>query len=125
MGYTLGMMELTQSTPESSALVVGLTASAVEQVKRRMARAGATKLALRVVKGGCNGLEYDMKLVSEANPSDVQWTQDGVELVSDADSLKVLAGTQLDYEKSDIGGAFKFNNPNAKSSCGCGTSFAA
>ena len=104
-----------------------LTSAALEQVRRKLSRPGQTGrvLALRVVRSGCNGYGYDMNLVPSANPEDLSWEQDGITLATDPESAKLLTGTELDYAKSELGGSFTFRNPNAKSACGCGTSFSA
>lgn len=116
-------MEATKSRTVEGAFV--LTPSALEQVKKKLARPGqeARVLAVRVVKGGCSGMGYDLNLVGAPKPDDLTWEQDGVTVATDPDSVKYLTGTQVDYAKSEFGGAFMFRNPNAKSSCGCGTSF--
>jgi iron-sulfur cluster assembly protein len=104
-----------------------LTAAAVAQVKEVMQQQGfeGYLLTLRVVPAGCSGLGYDLNLVKDAKDGDLTWTQDGVTLCTDALSMKYLAGTQMDWVKTDTAAGFKFSNPNAKSSCGCGTSFSA
>ena len=107
--------------------VVTLTAGAVAQVKTVIAQQGfeGYVLTVRVVAAGCSGLGYDLNLVKDAKEGDTVWTQDGVTLATDALSVKYLAGTEIDYLVSDTAAGFKFQNPNAKSSCGCGTSFSA
>jgi iron-sulfur cluster assembly accessory protein len=107
--------------------VLQLTPGAVAQVKQVIAQQGFEGyfLAVRVVPAGCSGLGYDLNLVKESKPGDQVWTQDGISLTTDALSVKYLAGTVVDYQKSDTAAGFKFQNPNAKSSCGCGTSFSA
>jgi iron-sulfur cluster assembly accessory protein len=107
--------------------VLTLTATAVQQIKDVMAQQGFQDhvLAVRVVPAGCSGLGYDLNLVKESKPGDLTWQQDGITIVTDAISSKYLTGTEMDYVKGDTAAGFKFNNPNAKSSCGCGTSFSA
>ncbi len=106
---------------------VTLTAAAVAQVKEVMQQQGfeGYLLTVRVVPAGCSGLGYDLNLVKDSKEGDFTWTQDGVTLCTDALSMKYLAGTQMDWVKTDTAAGFKFSNPNAKSSCGCGTSFSA
>jgi iron-sulfur cluster assembly accessory protein len=115
-----------QPTTEKRA-VLTLSASAVQQIKDVMAQQGFQDhvLAVRVVPAGCSGLGYDLNLVKESKPGDLTWQQDGITIVTDAISSKYLTGTEMDYVKSDTAAGFKFNNPNAKSSCGCGSSFSA
>jgi iron-sulfur cluster assembly protein len=80
-------------------------------------------VAVRVVPAGCSGLGYDLNLVKESKPGDVIWEQGGLQICTDPVSQKYLTGTQMDYVTGDHASGFKFSNPNAKSSCGCGTSF--
>jgi iron-sulfur cluster assembly accessory protein len=104
---------------------VTLTEAAVKQVKEVIKAQGfeGYYFSIRVVPAGCSGLGYDLNLVKETKPSDLTWEQDGVRIATDALSSKYLDGTKVDYVTSVTGAGFKFENPNAKSSCGCGTSF--
>lgn len=104
-----------------------LTPAAVAQVKDVIAQQGFEGyfLTVRVVPAGCSGLGYDLNLVKESKPGDSIWQQEGVTMATDAVSAKYLQGTVVDYVRSETAAGFKFNNPNAKSSCGCGTSFSA
>ena len=111
-----------QSTPTSP---VRLTEAAVAQVKKVIQEQGFQDyyFSIRVVPAGCSGLGYDLNMVRELKPNDLTWDQDGVKIATDALSNKYLAGTEIDFVSGVTGAGFKFNNPNAKSSCGCGTSF--
>lgn len=111
-----------QATPH---VPVKLTETAITQVKEVIKAQGfqGYVFSIRVVPAGCSGLGYDLNLVKEAKPNDHVWEQDGVKLTTDALSSKYLLGTVIDYVTSVTGSGFKFENPNAKSSCGCGTSF--
>lgn len=104
-----------------------LTERAVLQVKEVMAeqKLDGHYLTVRVVPAGCSGLGYDLNLVKETKQGDIVWTQDGVMIATDVMSTQYLKGTQVDYVKTDTSAGFKFENPNAKSSCGCGSSFSA
>jgi len=104
-----------------------LTERAVLQVKEVMAeqKLDGHYLTVRVVPAGCSGLGYDLNLVKETKQGDIVWTQDGVQIATDVMSTQYLKGTQVDYVKTDTSAGFKFENPNAKSSCGCGSSFSA
>ena len=104
-----------------------LTERAVLQVKDVMAdqKLDGHYLTVRVVPAGCSGLGYDLNLVKDTKPGDIVWTQDGVLIATDVMSTQYLKGTQVDYVKTDTSAGFKFENPNAKSSCGCGSSFSA
>jgi iron-sulfur cluster assembly protein len=111
-----------QATPHNP---VRLTVAAVTQVKEVIKAQGFEGyfFSIRVVPAGCSGLGYDLNLVKESKPNDHVWEQDGVRITTDALSSKYLLGTQVDFVTSVTGAGFKFENPNAKSSCGCGTSF--
>jgi iron-sulfur cluster assembly protein len=104
---------------------VTLTPKARDQVRKLLARNGREHAFLRVgVKGGgCSGLEYLLKLDTEKKPHDLCAVLDGVPVVCDAKSAVYLQGAVLDHTGNLIGGGFKFENPNASRSCGCGTSF--
>ena len=79
-------------------------------------------LRLRVVGGGCAGFSYDLYF---DNPTEVdqQFAVAGVKVVVDEMSLMYLVGTEIDYVEGLSGAGFKFNNPNVKTTCGCGSSF--
>ncbi len=111
------------STSEQHPLT--LTAKALDQVKDVMKSQSfeGYYLTVRVVPAGCSGLGYDLNLMKESKPGDLLWEQDGVKLCTDPISSKYLIGTEVDFQKTDTAAGFKFSNPNAKSSCGCGTSF--
>ncbi len=102
-----------------------LTPRAVEQVKHVMKSQGfeGYLFAVRVAPSGCSGFGYDLNLVKEAKEGDLVWEQDGIKLTTDALSERYLSGTEVDFVSGLQGEGFKFSNPNAKSSCGCGQSF--
>ncbi len=79
-------------------------------------------LRLRVVGGGCAGFSYDLYF-DNATEVDQQFEVAGVKVVVDEMSLMYLVGTQVDYVEGLQGAGFKFQNPNVKSTCGCGSSF--
>ncbi len=114
-------------TTSAETPVMTLTPGAVAQVKQVMAEQGFADayLVVRVVPAGCSGLGYDLNLLKELQKGDLTWEQDGVKMATDAMSKGYLAGTVVDFLKMDTHAGFKFNNPNAKSTCGCGTSFSA
>ena len=115
----------TPSTAPAERKALTLTPAAVEQVKTVMKEQGFEDLVLvvRVVPAGCSGLGYDLNLLKDAKPGDITWEQEGIRIATDAMSVQYLGGTEVDYLVSDTQAGFKFNNPNAKSTCGCGTSF--
>jgi iron-sulfur cluster assembly protein len=106
--------------------MITLTPSAAQEVKRLIEKEQKPNLALRVgVKGGgCSGFSYILSL-DDATPKqyDSTFEQDGIKLLVDAKSHLYLDGTTIDYKSSLMGGGFEFQNPLAKKSCGCGTSF--
>ena len=80
-------------------------------------------LRLSVLGGGCSGFQYKFDVEHEAASDDVSIVRDGVTMVIDPVSLQYLAGSEVDFVDDLIGASFKVNNPKAKASCGCGTSF--
>lgn len=81
-------------------------------------------LRVQIVGGGCSGLSYKLKFDNEVQSTDKVFEEHGVKVVIDSKSYLYLLGTTLDYEGGLNGKGFSFSNPNAKKSCGCGSSFA-
>lgn|SRR5574337_1050151 len=108
-------------------MALNLTEAALKQVKQLVAQQNLQNVFLRmgVKGGGCSGLSYSLEFDSEIGPHDKAFDIDGVKVVCDAKSYLYLNGTTLDYVTQGLTGGFTFVNPNAKSSCGCGTSFSA
>jgi iron-sulfur cluster assembly protein len=104
--------------------MVTLTPAAVEKVSALIAQKENDQLALRVYikSGGCSGFSYGMAL-DEAKETDHKIEQDGVKIVIDEMSGQYLNGAVIDYVDSMMGAGFKIENPNATSTCGCGSSF--
>jgi len=108
--------------------LVQVTEAAAGQIKRLLDSEGkATTHALRmkVVGGGCSGLQYQLMFDDQAKPSDHEVDLSGVRVVVDEKSALYLVGTTLDYVDTLMESGFKIQNPNAKNSCGCGQSFSA
>lgn len=80
-------------------------------------------LRVRVVGGGCSGFQYQLALDDESRDGDQVIEQNGVKMLVDERSLPYLNGTEIDYVEDLMGAGFRFNNPQAVSSCGCGESF--
>jgi iron-sulfur cluster assembly accessory protein len=80
-------------------------------------------LRLSVLGGGCSGFQYKFDVERAKADDDVSIARDGVTMLVDSVSLQYLAGSEIDYVDDLIGASFKVNNPKAKASCGCGTSF--
>ncbi len=82
-------------------------------------------LRLRVIGGGCAGFTYDLYFEDAVSDVDEQFESLGVKLYVDPLSFQYLEDTEIDYVEGVHGSGFKFNNPNSKGSCGCGSSFSA
>jgi iron-sulfur cluster assembly accessory protein len=80
-------------------------------------------LRLSVLGGGCSGFQYKFDVERDKAEDDITIDRGGVTLLVDSISLKYLAGSEIDFVDDLIGASFKVNNPKAKASCGCGTSF--
>jgi len=108
-------------------MAVTLTETASKQVKKLMQEQKLEQVFLRmgVKGGGCSGLSYSLEFDTEKGKHDKTFEIDGVPVVVDAKSYLYLNGTTLDYVTEGLQGGFTFINPQAKSSCGCGTSFTA
>lgn len=106
---------------------VEITANAAETVRNLLVSKNVPDYGLRVFVsgGGCSGLQYGMALEAEARPYDSVIEKDDIKIFIDPTSMMYLNGAVIDYEDSIMGGGFKIENPNAVSSCGCGTSFKA
>lgn len=104
---------------------VCLTAMAAEKVReiQQSEKIEANYgLRLRIVGGGCSGFSYDLYF-DQAGDGDKALESHGVRIVVDPMSLQYLMGTEIDYVEGLHGAGFKFNNPNVKATCGCGSSF--
>ncbi|MGE5478320.1 MAG: iron-sulfur cluster insertion protein ErpA [Bacteroidales bacterium] len=104
---------------------VALTPSAAQRVQTLIKMEGKPNLMLRlsVSGGGCSGFQYGITLDDQINEDDVVTEQHGTKLVVDQTSLELLSGTEVDYVEDLMGASFQFRNPNASSTCGCGSSF--
>ena len=122
--------QIDQMAPSAEAAdepMLSLTETAALKVKEIRGTADVKpteELRLRVVGGGCSGFSYELYF-DEKKETDRSFTSHGVVLVIDEMSLQYLAGTSVDYVEGLQGAGFKFNNPNVKSTCGCGSSFSA
>jgi iron-sulfur cluster assembly accessory protein len=98
--------------------------SAARRVAEIMAsEPGAKALRVEVLAGGCSGLQYKFDLTETQAEDDIVVAHDGATVLVDPVSLEFLDGAELDFIDSLMGAHFAVQNPNAKSSCGCGTSF--
>jgi iron-sulfur cluster insertion protein len=112
------------SVPEGMDAIV-ISDSVVAKVAEMLAEEGDAALALRifVTGGGCSGFQYGFAFDDEKKEDDVLVTRGPITVVVDALSLQYLAGAEIDYEDKLEGARFVIRNPNAASTCGCGSSF--
>jgi iron-sulfur cluster assembly protein len=107
--------------------MVSITGKAAGEALRIIADNGLSAGAgvrVGVKSGGCSGLNYILDIVDEKEQHDRVFSIEGVQIFCDPKSYLYLNGTEIGFESKLTGGGFTFNNPNAKRSCGCGTSFA-
>ena len=111
--------ETTKKTP------VILTSKAIVKVKEIMSQQDPAPAGLRVgvVGGGCSGFSYSMSFENEPGMMDKVFDMEGLKVYVDATSVMYLDGCKVDYLETLEGAGFKFENPNVKSTCGCGSSF--
>jgi iron-sulfur cluster assembly accessory protein len=104
---------------------VSLTPNAIAKVKQIMAQQNPAPAGLRVgvVGGGCSGFSYSMQFENASGLMDKVFDMDGLKVYVDATSVMYLNGCVVDYVETLEGAGFKFENPNVKSTCGCGSSF--
>ena len=100
-------------------------AQQVRELKQTQNLPENTFLRMGVKGGGCSGMSYSLEFDTEMGPHDREFDIEGIKVVCDKKSYIYLNGTVLDYVRQGLTGGFTFVNPNAKSSCGCGTSFSA
>lgn len=101
------------------------TDSAASKVKQLIAEENNAALMLRVFVsgGGCSGFQYGFTFEETANEDDTRVNKDGVTLLIDPLSFQYLVGAEIDYQEDVQGAQFVIKNPNAKTTCGCGSSF--
>ncbi len=101
------------------------TDSAADKVAELVAEEGNPELKLRVFVqgGGCSGFQYGFTFDEVVNEDDTQMSKNGVTLLIDAMSLQYLMGAEIDYKEDLQGAQFVIRNPNASTTCGCGSSF--
>ncbi|MEO1291762.1 MAG: iron-sulfur cluster insertion protein ErpA [Pseudomonadota bacterium] len=101
-----------------------VTPAAYARIAEIVAAEGAPKmLRVAVLGGGCSGFQYKFELEDTAEDEDLRLEQDGVTVLVDPVSLPLLSGSVIDFKRELIGARFAIENPNASSTCGCGTSF--
>lgn len=104
---------------------ISITEAASRELQRLISADEAGKAFLRfgVAPGGCAGMSYTMAFVADKTKNDREYYRNGMAILIDRDAIPYLSGLTLDFKDALVGGGFKFSNPNARRSCGCGTSF--
>lgn len=112
---------------EEPPLPINFTQSAASKVADLIAEEGNTALKLRVFVqgGGCSGFQYGFTFDEDINEDDTQFEKNGVTLLVDSMSYQYLVGAEIDYKEDINGSQFVIKNPNATTTCGCGSSFSA
>lgn len=105
--------------------MITLTESAAKRVKEMLEEHNEPNLRLRVgvTGGGCSGLSYGMGFDDQVDEDDAKFEQHGVQILIDSESAPILEGVVIDFVENEMGGGFTIDNPNAISTCGCGSSF--
>ena len=105
--------------------MVNVSPAAASKINELLTEEGKTGSGLRVFVqgGGCSGFQYHMAFENQTNDSDELLDFDGLKVAVDQMSSMYLEGVEIDYIETLEGAGFKFNNPNVKSTCGCGSSF--
>ena len=118
---------MSEPTYQTVAAPLSLTASAAAKVASLIAEEANPELKLRVYisGGGCSGFQYGFSFDEQAETDDLAVQRDGVTLIGGPLSLQYLMGAEVDYRESLQGSQFVIRNPNAKTTCGCGSSFSA
>ena len=104
---------------------IAFSDTAARRVRQLIEQKGSEDLLLRVYiqGGGCSGFQYGFTFESQASDEDMVVDNDGVKLVVDPMSFQYLMGAEVDYQEDLMGSRFVVNNPNASTTCGCGSSF--
>jgi iron-sulfur cluster insertion protein len=120
-------VSLPGATPAAPSAPILFTAAAAGKVAELAREEGNSALMLRVyiTGGGCSGFQYGFEFDENREPDDIAVERDGVTLLVDPLSLQYLQGAEVDYSESLQGAQFTIRNPNAKTTCGCGSSFSA
>jgi iron-sulfur cluster assembly accessory protein len=118
-------MSTTPATPTTTKASLTLTPNAIAKVKEIMAQQDPKPAGLRVgvVGGGCSGFSYSMAFENTPGMMDKVIEIEGLKVFVDATSAMYLSGATVDYVETLEGAGFKFENPNVKTTCGCGSSF--
>lgn len=105
-------------------MAINLTENAARQIQKSLAKRGqGVGLRLGIKQVGCSGLAYTFDYADEVGPDDTLFESYNAKVVVDKEALQYLDGSTLDFAREGLKEFFKFDNPNAKSECGCGESF--
>jgi iron-sulfur cluster insertion protein len=118
---------LTPETPAVTESVITVTEAAAGKIRELLTEEGKPESGLRVFVqgGGCSGFQYGLMIEEGGGVGDMQFESNGVKLFVDPVSISYLRGAEVDFVDTITGGGFTIKNPNATSTCGCGSSFSA
>ena len=102
---------------------IEITENAQEHIANVLKKDNVKYFRITVLGGGCAGFQYKFDFENEMNSDDILISRSKIEILIDNTSLNFIKGSEIDYVKELIGSSFKIKNPQASSSCGCGTSF--
>ena len=106
-------------------MTISVTPKAATQIRKALAkRGGGVGLRVAVKTSGCSGYAYALEFADVSSDDDLRFDSEGVQLLVDRKSLPLVDGTLLDWVREGLNEGFKFSNPNASATCGCGESFA-
>ena len=105
--------------------LINISSLALSKLKSIITENNMKAVRLSLKTGGCNGFEYNLEPTLTLEKDDEHFSKDGVNVYICSKSLLFLIGTDIDWKKNIMGETFVFNNPNATSKCGCGSSFSA
>jgi iron-sulfur cluster assembly protein len=128
MAYPVRHAEALNFGPSEETHMIDVTTAAAEQINRLLSDDGKNEshgLRMKVIGGGCSGLQYQLSFDDEVREIDTEIEFGGVRVIVDEKSALYLVGTRLDFVDSLQESGFKIENPNASNTCGCGQSFAA
>jgi iron-sulfur cluster insertion protein len=116
---------MTPDTPAVTESIINVTEAAASKIRELLSEEGKTESGLRVFVqgGGCSGFQYGLMIEESGGDADQVFESNGVRLFIDPVSISYLKGAEVDFVDTVTGGGFTIKNPNATSTCGCGSSF--
>jgi iron-sulfur cluster assembly protein len=116
----------TETTTQPAIFITEIAAKEIQRIiQEQELDAGKVRLRVGVKGGGCSGFSYVLDLTESQRDTDEAFEQHGITVICDPKSLLYLGGTTVDFKDEIMGRGFVFQNPNASSTCGCGSSFTA